>query len=67
MSPPVNRRRGAVQSRLNTVVRDAPHGTVFIDSEAQLGVSRTHFRKVEEVSLEPARSRDLIHRLAKEL
>ncbi|MEV2216321.1 helix-turn-helix transcriptional regulator [Streptomyces sp. NPDC050997] len=58
---------GGAVPRLDTVVRDAPHSTVLIDSEAQLGVFRTHFRRVEEVSLEPARSRDLIHRLAKEL
>jgi transcriptional regulator with XRE-family HTH domain len=53
--------------KLDTAVRDAPHGTAFIDSEAQLGASRTLFRKVEAVSLEPERSRDFIHRLAKEL
>ncbi|MET9131104.1 helix-turn-helix domain-containing protein [Streptomyces antibioticus] len=53
--------------KLDTVVRDAPHGTAFVDSEAQLGAFRTLFHKVEAVSLEPGRSRDLIHRLAKEL
>ncbi|MEV6834319.1 helix-turn-helix transcriptional regulator [Streptomyces sp. NPDC051133] len=53
--------------QLDTVVRDAPHGTVFIDSEAQLASYRTRFRKVEEVALEPDQSRDFIHRLAKEL
>ncbi|MFF3918246.1 helix-turn-helix domain-containing protein [Streptomyces sp. NPDC001852] len=57
---------GAVP-KLDTVVRDGPHGTVFIDSEAQLSVFRTHFHRVEAVSLDPARSRDFIHRLAKEL
>ncbi|GGN83431.1 transcriptional regulator [Streptomyces albiflavescens] len=53
--------------RLDTVVRDAPHGAAFIDSEAQLGAFRTLFRKVEAVSLDPERSRDFIHRLTKEL
>ncbi|MGC0409734.1 transcriptional regulator with XRE-family HTH domain [Streptomyces sp. SAI-195] len=53
--------------RLDTAVRDAPHGTGFIDSEAQLGVFRTVFRRVKDASLDPSRSRDLIHRLAKEL
>jgi len=53
--------------KLDTAVRDAPHGTGFIDSEAQLGVFRTVFRKVEGVSLDSSRSRDLIQRLAKEL
>ncbi|MFI6404434.1 helix-turn-helix domain-containing protein [Streptomyces sp. NPDC050548] len=58
---------GGAVARLDTVVRDGPHGAAFIDSEAQLGVFRTLFRKVETVSLDPERSRDLIHRLAKEL
>lgn len=58
---------GGAVPKLDTVVRDAPHGAVFIDSEAQLGVFRTHFRRVEGVALGPERSRDLIHRLAKEL
>ncbi|MCI3276650.1 helix-turn-helix domain-containing protein [Streptomyces cylindrosporus] len=57
---------GAVP-RLDTAVRDAPHGTAFVDSEAQLGVFRTLFRKVEAASLDPERSRDFIHRLGKEL
>ncbi|MEU5044014.1 helix-turn-helix domain-containing protein [Streptomyces griseorubiginosus] len=57
---------GAVP-RLDTVVRDGPHGAAFIDSEAQLGAFRTLFRKVEAASLDPGRSRDFIHRLAKEL
>lgn len=58
---------GGSVPRLDTVVRDAPHGTGFIDSEAQLGVFRTVFRRVKGASLDPSRSRDLIYRLAKEL
>ncbi|MFF5185534.1 helix-turn-helix domain-containing protein [Streptomyces sp. NPDC000345] len=58
---------GGIVPKLDTVVRDAPHGTAFVDSEAQLGSFRTLFRKVEAASLEPGRSRDFIHRLAKEL
>lgn len=58
---------GGPVPKLDTVVRDVPHGTAFIDSEAQLGAFRTRFRKVEAVSLTPERSRDFIHRLAKEL
>lgn len=58
---------GGAVPRLDTAVRDAPHATAFIDSEAQLGVLRTLFRRVEAASLEPERSRDLIHRLTKEL
>jgi transcriptional regulator with XRE-family HTH domain len=58
---------GGAVPRLDTAVRDAPHGTAFIDSEAQLSVFRTVFRRVEAVSHDPARSRDFIHDLAKEL
>ncbi|MFK4147995.1 helix-turn-helix domain-containing protein [Streptomyces sp. NPDC004065] len=53
--------------KLDTVVRDGPHGTVFIDAEAQLCRFRTLFRRLEAASLEPERSRDFIHKLAKEL
>ncbi|MCX5236786.1 helix-turn-helix domain-containing protein [Streptomyces prunicolor] len=58
---------GGVLPKLDTVVRDAPHGTAFVHSEAQLAAYRTRFRKVEAVSLDPERSRDFIHRLTKEL
>ncbi|MGW7421253.1 helix-turn-helix domain-containing protein [Streptomyces sp. NPDC054813] len=58
---------GGAVPRLDTAVRDAPHGAGFIDSEAQLGAFRTLFRKVESASLEPERSRDFIHNLTKEL
>ncbi len=58
---------GGAVPRLDTVVRDAPHGTVFLDSEAQLDHFRSLFRRVRDESLSPERSRDLIHKLAKEL
>lgn len=58
---------GGAVPKLDTVVRDAPQGAAFVDSEAQLGAFRTLFRKVEAASLAPERSRDFIHRLAKEL
>ncbi|MFJ9902595.1 helix-turn-helix domain-containing protein [Streptomyces sp. NPDC101152] len=58
---------GGPLPKLDTVVRDVPHGSAFIDSEAQLSAFRTRFRKVEAVSLDFERSRDFIHRLAKEL
>ncbi|MEU3530482.1 MULTISPECIES: helix-turn-helix transcriptional regulator [Streptomyces] len=54
-------------TRLDTVLRDALHGAAFIDSAPQLSVYRTNFRKLEAASLDPSRSRDLIHRLVKEL
>ncbi|KQX62597.1 helix-turn-helix transcriptional regulator [Streptomyces sp. Root1310] len=58
---------GGAVPRLDTVVRDAPHGTVFIDFESQLSAFRALFHTVEAASLEPDRSHDFIHRLAKEL
>jgi hypothetical protein len=58
---------GGPLPRLDTVVRDVPHGSAFIDSEAQLTAFRTRFRKVEAASLDPGQSRDFINRLAKEL
>ncbi|MER6629352.1 helix-turn-helix transcriptional regulator [Streptomyces sp. NPDC000987] len=58
---------GGAVPRLDTVVRDAPHGTAFLDSEAQLEHFRTLFRRVKEASLSPEQSRDLIRGLAKEL
>ncbi|MFH9816849.1 DUF5753 domain-containing protein [Streptomyces sp. NPDC017230] len=58
---------GGAVPRLDTAVRDAPHGSVFVDSEAQLDVFRTLFRRMESASLDPERSRDFIHRLTKEL
>lgn len=58
---------GGAVPRLDTVVRDAPHGTAFVDSEAQLEHFRKLFRKVRAGSLSPERSRDLIHQLIKEM
>ncbi|WLW53611.1 DUF5753 domain-containing protein [Streptomyces sp. YU58] len=52
---------------LDTVQKDTPSGSGFVDAAAQLQSMRTLFRKVESASLEPAPSRDFIHRLAKEL
>lgn len=58
---------GGAVPRLDTVLRDAPHGSLLIDSEAQLSTYRTRFHMVEASSLEPAQSREFIHKLAKEL
>lgn len=58
---------GGPVSRLDTVVRDAPHGTAFLDGEAQLEHFRKLFRRVRDGSLAPEPSRDLIRQLAKEL
>ncbi len=58
---------GGPVPKLDTVVRDGPGGPVFIDAEAQLNRYRTRFRRMEEVSLGPDRSRDFMHQLSKEL
>ncbi|MFI8187382.1 helix-turn-helix domain-containing protein [Streptomyces sp. NPDC085946] len=58
---------GGPLPKLDTVVRDALHGSAFLDSEAQINTYRTSFRKVEAASLDPGQSRDFIRRLAKEL
>jgi transcriptional regulator with XRE-family HTH domain len=58
---------GGPVPKLDTVVRDGPHGTAFIDAEAQLARFRTLFRRLESVSLDPERSRDFIHTMTKEL
>ncbi|HEX7021412.1 MAG TPA: Scr1 family TA system antitoxin-like transcriptional regulator, partial [Trueperaceae bacterium] len=58
---------GGPVPRLDTVVRDGPHGAAFIDSEAQLGACRGLFHKVVATSLEVEQSRDFIHKMAKEL
>ncbi|MFJ1808484.1 MULTISPECIES: helix-turn-helix domain-containing protein [unclassified Streptomyces] len=58
---------GGVVPELDTVVRDGPHGTAFIDSEAQLGRFRTLFHRMEAASLTSERSRDFIHKLAREV
>ncbi len=58
---------GGTVPRLDTVVRDAPHGAMLVDAEAQLGAFRAHFRKAEALALDPERSQDFIHALKKEL
>lgn len=52
---------------LDTVQRDAPYGSVFLDASARLLAMRTLFRRVESAALTPAQSRDYISRLTKEL
>ncbi|MDX3532718.1 helix-turn-helix transcriptional regulator [Streptomyces sp. ID05-39B] len=58
---------GGVVPQLDTVVRDAPHGTAFIDSAAQLEHFRELFRRVKRASLDAGQSRDLINGLIREL
>ncbi|MEU7559216.1 helix-turn-helix domain-containing protein [Streptomyces eurythermus] len=58
---------GGPLPRLDTVLRDAPHGTAFIDAESQLARFRDLLNKVGKAALQPVQSRDFIHRLTKEL
>ncbi|MFE6164727.1 helix-turn-helix domain-containing protein [Streptomyces sp. NPDC056486] len=53
--------------RLDTVHRDTPQGSAFVDAESQLVRARKLFRRVEGASLTPAASRDFIHRLVQEV
>ncbi|WP_431989532.1 helix-turn-helix domain-containing protein [Streptomyces albogriseolus] len=52
--------------QLDTVQLDTHHGCEFRDAEAQLNKYRSVLDRMESNALEPAESRDLIHRLAKE-
>ncbi|MCC5477312.1 helix-turn-helix domain-containing protein [Streptomyces barringtoniae] len=58
---------GGSLPRLDTVLRDAPHGTAFIDAESQLARFRALLNKLEKAALQPVESRDFIHRMTKEL
>ncbi|MFF0163301.1 helix-turn-helix domain-containing protein [Streptomyces sp. NPDC005263] len=58
---------GGPIARLDTVLRDSPNGTAFVDTESQLERFRQLFHKVEKAALSPVASRDFIHHVAKEL
>ncbi|MGW0828640.1 helix-turn-helix domain-containing protein [Streptomyces sp. NPDC002845] len=58
---------GGPVPRLDTVLRDSPHGTAFLDTETQLERFRRLFRKVEKAALDPLASRDFIHQVTKDL
>ncbi|MCT9076965.1 DUF5753 domain-containing protein [Streptomyces fulvoviolaceus] len=58
---------GGPVPQLDTALRDSPTGAAYIDAQPQLEQLRTLFRRVQSASLEPTASRDLIHRLTKEL
>ncbi|WP_405950134.1 helix-turn-helix domain-containing protein [Streptomyces prunicolor] len=51
---------------LDTAQLDAAHGSELIDSVAQLTKYRLILDRMEEVTLEPDASRDLIHRIAQD-
>ncbi|KPI24281.1 helix-turn-helix domain protein [Actinobacteria bacterium OV320] len=58
---------GGPVPQLDTGLREGATGTAFIDAEPHLNTLRTLFRKVEKATLDPAASRDFVHRLSKEL
>ncbi|MFI5792542.1 DUF5753 domain-containing protein [Streptomyces sp. NPDC051677] len=51
---------------LNTAQLDAAHGSELIDSVAQLAKYRLILDRMEQATLEPAPSRDLIHRITQD-
>ncbi|MBG0854224.1 helix-turn-helix transcriptional regulator [Streptomyces spinoverrucosus] len=58
--------RGPV-AQLDTVYLDQSHGLAFLDAEAQLHKYRTLFDRIDTVALDPAKTRDLIHNVMREL
>ncbi|MGW2188986.1 helix-turn-helix domain-containing protein [Streptomyces sp. NPDC001719] len=56
---------GAVP-QLDTATLDVAHGTQLIDLASSLEGFRATLGRMEEVALNPTRSRDLMHRIAKE-
>jgi transcriptional regulator with XRE-family HTH domain len=53
--------------QLDTVSLDQSHGPVLVDAEAQLETYRMLLNRMEQVALEPSKSRDFIHNLIHEL
>jgi len=53
--------------QLDTVQLDTDHGSEFIDAHAQLVMYRTVVDRMEGCALTPAKSRDLMHRVTKEI
>ncbi|MER5212237.1 DUF5753 domain-containing protein [Streptomyces sp. NPDC002838] len=51
---------------LDTAQLDAAHGSELIDSVAQLAKYRLILDRMEEATLEPTQSRDLIHHIAQD-
>ncbi|WP_426569301.1 helix-turn-helix domain-containing protein [Streptomyces canus] len=53
--------------QLDTVSLDQSHGPVLVDAEAQLEMYRILLDRMEQVALEPSKSRDFIHGLIHDL
>jgi len=61
---PISYASGLVR-QLDTVVLDSDHACTFLDAEAQLARYRAVLDRMEARALSPERSRDLIHRAAR--
>ncbi|MFI6124843.1 helix-turn-helix domain-containing protein [Streptomyces sp. NPDC051064] len=53
--------------QLDSVNLDQSHGPVFLDAEAQLQKYRVLLGRIEAIALAPAKSRDFIHTIARNL
>jgi len=53
--------------QLDTVSLDQSHGPVLVDAEAQLEMYRILLNRMEQVALEPSKSRDFVHNLIHDL
>ncbi|MFI6727592.1 helix-turn-helix transcriptional regulator [Streptomyces sp. R-74717] len=53
--------------QLDTVQIDNSHGPLFVHSDAQLTKYRAHLDWMEGIALPPAKSRDFIHNIARQL
>ena len=53
--------------QLDTVHLDQSHGPVLLDTPQQLEEYRMLLDRMEAVALEPEKSRDLIHAIARDL
>ncbi|MEV0265286.1 helix-turn-helix transcriptional regulator [Streptomyces sp. NPDC050617] len=63
---PITYACGAVP-QLDTVLLDSDHGCDFLDAEAQLGRYRSVLDRMESCALSAGKSRDFMHRVAKDL
>ncbi len=66
MTQPVVYATGVVP-QLDTVQIDGPLGGRYLDADAQLAGYRTFLGRTDDVSLDPAESRQLVHHIAREL
>ncbi|MEV0260360.1 helix-turn-helix transcriptional regulator [Streptomyces sp. NPDC050617] len=58
---------GGLVPQLDTVLLDTPHGSAFLDAEAQLRRYRAIIRKLEAAALGSVESSELIHRLVQSM